>query len=51
MTRSVVEENKGLPVLDLHFGVEFLKIFQKCSGVCLPDDLTRQLFVESSWYL
>jgi hypothetical protein len=32
MTRSVVEKNKGLLVLDLHFGVEFMKIFQKyCS--------------------
>jgi hypothetical protein len=29
MTRSVVEKNKGLMVLNLQFGVEFLKIFQK----------------------
>ncbi len=47
MTRSVVEKNKGLPILNLHFGVEFLKIFQKyhschpCFGVCLLDDSTR----------
>jgi len=47
MTRSIVKKNKGLLVFDLHFGVEFLKIFQKyhschpCFGVCLPDDLTR----------
>jgi hypothetical protein len=47
MTRSVVEKNKGLPILNLHFGVEFLKIFHKyhschpCFGVCLLDDSTR----------
>jgi hypothetical protein len=57
MTRSVVEKNKGLPVLNLHFGIEFLKIFQKyhsyhpCFGICLPDDSMRQLFVESLWHL
>jgi hypothetical protein len=57
MTRSVVEKNKGLSIIDLHFGVEFLEIFQKyysyhpCFGVCLADDSMRQLFIESSWHL
>jgi hypothetical protein len=37
--------------------LNFWKIFQKycschpCFGVYLQDDLTRQLFVESSWHL
>jgi hypothetical protein len=57
MTRSIVEKNKGLLVLDLHLGVEFMKIFQKyrychpCFEVCLLDDSMQQLFVESSWHL